>query len=129
MLLAAERPGTRVLNVADPGAPNVLEIGRAIQDALAVELVEVLVPGMHEAARNPWATPNPTVLDMAAAERELGYRPVTTYEEAVGDTVRWLVDERPPLDRYMATFFDYEAEDALLRKLFRTSRTQRREGG
>ena len=32
------------------------------------------------------------VLDMAAAERELGYRPVTTYEESLPETVGWLVE-------------------------------------
>jgi len=115
--LACEQPGTRVLNCGDPDAPTTLEIARAVSAAAGHEFVECLVPGALEAARNPWATPHPIVVDMAAAEHELGYRPVTTYPQAVEGTVRWLLDEQPPLDPYMETFFDYEAEDAFLREL------------
>jgi hypothetical protein len=55
---------------------------------------------------------------MEAAERELGYRPVTTYPEAVPETCAWLVGE---LERgrnwdgtYLAEMLDYTAEDAVL---------------
>lgn len=115
--LACERPGTRVLNCGDPDPPSTLEIGRAVTGAMGYELVECLVPDRPEVARNRWATPHPVVVDMAAAERELGYRPVTAYTQAVERTVRWLVAEQPPLDPYMETFFDYQAEDAFLREL------------
>jgi hypothetical protein len=54
---------------------------------------------------------------MAAAERELGYRPVADYAGAVEQTVRWLLDEQPPLGEYMSTFFDYDAEDEYVRRL------------
>lgn len=110
--LACERPGTRVLNSGDPDPPSVLEIERAIARILDHEFDEVLVDGRPEAARNPWAVEHPFVLDLAAAERELGYRPVAAYPEAVEETVAWLLAARPPLDEYMATFFDYAAEDA-----------------
>lgn len=112
--LACERRGTRVLNAGDPEPPSVLEIERALARIAGHAFEEVLVEGRPEAARNPWAVPHPFVLDMAAAERELGYRPVATYADAVEETVAWLLAERPPLDEYMATFFDYEAEDAFL---------------
>ena len=115
--LACEHPGTRVLNAGDPDPPTTKEISRALQSALDAELVELLVPDAPREARNPWAVPWPLVVDMSAAARELGYRPVTTYEAAVADTARWLVDERPPLDPYMRTFFDYAAEDAFVRGL------------
>ena len=59
----------------------------------------------------------PLVVDMAAAERELGYLPVANYEQAVEATVRWLLEEQPPLGEYMSTFFDYGAEDEYLRGL------------
>ena len=112
--LACERPGTRALNSGDPEPPSVLEIGRTIARLLEHEFEEVLVDGRPEVARNPWAVQHPFLLDMSAAERELGYRPVATYPEAVEETVGWLVEKRPPLEGYMATFFDYDAEDAFL---------------
>jgi nucleoside-diphosphate-sugar epimerase len=115
--LACEQPGTRALNCGDPDPPTTLEICRAVTAAAGRELVECLLADGHEVARSPWATPLPLVVDMAAAERELGYRPVTSYPEAVRETVGWLLDEQPPLDPYMETFFDYEAEDAFLREL------------
>jgi hypothetical protein len=52
---------------------------------------------------------------MEAAERELGYRPVTTYPEAVGETCAWIVAEleggRTWDGTYLADTLDYAAED------------------
>lgn len=115
--LAAERPGTRVLNCGDPDPPSVLGIGRAIARVLAREQVECFLPDAPPVADNPWAVPRPFILDMRNAEGELGYRPVTTYEDAVVDTVRWLVETRPAPAGYMANLFDYPAEDEYLRSL------------
>lgn len=124
--LAAERPGRRVLNCGDPGLPTVLEIARAIADALDHEWVEVLLPGDPPSAAvgdNPWQAPKPFVLDMSAAEAELGYRPVVSYPEAVRETCAWLVAEsgagrwRNELPPYMGAMFDYAAEDAFLASL------------
>lgn len=116
--LAAERPGTRVLNCGDPDPPSVLEISRAIARVLEKhEPVECLVPDQPEIADNPWAVPRPFVLDMRAAEAELGYRPVTAYENAVAGTVRWLIEKGPAPAGYMARLFDYEVEDEYLRDL------------
>jgi hypothetical protein len=65
-------------------------------------------------------------MDMTEAEFELGYRPVTRYEQAVGAICDWLVevtngrdwqDVLPELVEYMAASFDYDAEDELLRSL------------
>jgi hypothetical protein len=72
---------------------------------------------------NPWAVPEqcPVVLGMEAAERELGYRAVTTYPEGVGATCAWVADEleggRDWSDTYLGESFDYEAEDELLGSL------------
>ncbi len=113
--LACERPGTRVLNCGDPDPPSTLEISRTIAALVGHDRTEHLLDGSPEVARNPWGVPHPLIVDMTAAERELGYRPVTTYPEAVEETVAWLLAERPPLGDYMGTFFDYEAEDEYVR--------------
>ncbi|MEX2645882.1 MAG: hypothetical protein WD249_06440 [Gaiellaceae bacterium] len=115
--LACEQPGTRVLNAGDPEPPTTLEISRTIAALTGHERIEYLLEDAPEAARSPWAVRHPLVVDMAAAERELGYRPLATYAGAVGDTVRWLLDASPPLGEYMETFFDYEAEDEYVRGL------------
>jgi nucleoside-diphosphate-sugar epimerase len=119
--LASSRPSDRVLNAADPDAPTTLEICRAIGAALDYDLEPVPVPE-HEfelpQLGNPWAVPLPVVLGMAAAERELGYRPVTTYPEAVRGTSAWVAEElergRDWSDTYLGASFDYAAEDELL---------------
>jgi hypothetical protein len=55
---------------------------------------------------------------MALAERELGYRPVTTYPEAVRDTCAWLAGElergRDWKGTYLEASLDYAAEDEAL---------------
>ena len=56
---------------------------------------------------------------MRRAEQELGYRPVTTYAEAVRATCAWLASEAPRRDwtgTYLGRYFDYNAEDAVLAK-------------
>lgn len=96
------------------------DIGHAVCAALGRELDQVAVPqtGYERRARsNPWAVAHPLVVDMASAERELGYRPATTYAEAVRATAAWLVEEAPRRDwseTYLGRYFDYAAEDAVL---------------
>lgn len=115
--LACEQPGTRVLNAGDPEPPTTLAISRTLAGLTGHERVEYLLEDAPDAARNPWAARHPFVVDMAAAERELGYRPVAGYAEAVEATVRWLLDAQPPLGEYMQTYFDYDAEDEYVRTL------------
>ncbi|MFF2654909.1 NAD-dependent epimerase/dehydratase family protein [Streptomyces sp. NPDC058045] len=128
--LAAARPGTRILNAADPQAPTVAEIAAAIDAAMGVTAETVLVPGEPTAppvGLTPWSTARPVVYDPSTAERELGYRPVATYREAVPETVAWLsgrLAEVPDWRRAFPTLarnydtwfdlFDYAAEDAWL---------------
>lgn len=128
--LAARRPGSRVLNAADPHTPTVAAIGEAVDAVLGYTCETVPLDGAPTAQGvgvSPWAVPLPAVFDMAAAERELGYRAVTTYEDSLPDTVGWTVDalrERhwrevfPTLARIYGhpglDIFGYAAEDRWL---------------
>ncbi len=128
VLLAAERPASRVLNAGDPDPPSVREIGRAVGAALEHAWVEVLDPRTGyelPELRNPWAVPRPLLVDMSEAER-LGYRPVTAYPEAVRETCAWLLEQLdgrdwreifPESADYLGRYFDYGAEDAYLSQL------------
>jgi nucleoside-diphosphate-sugar epimerase len=125
--LAAERPGRRVLNAGDPEPPTVVEIGRATAANLEHEWAEVLIDEpVGNVGETVWSTPHPVVLDMTEAEFELGYRPVTTYEQALPETVAWLVeatrgrdwrDVLPRTAEIMASSFDYSAEDEFIAEL------------
>ncbi|MEU1402974.1 NAD-dependent epimerase/dehydratase family protein [Streptomyces sp. NPDC005728] len=122
--LAAARPGSRVLNACDPEAPTVAAIGAAIDAVMGVETETTPVDGpppRGNVGRTPWSAPLPVVLDMSAAERELGYRPVVSYVDSLPETVEWLrrrlaaEDWRecfPLLARVYPDLFDYATEDA-----------------
>jgi nucleoside-diphosphate-sugar epimerase len=116
--LAAAQPGDRILNGGDPDPPSTLEICHAIGAALEYEFEPVLLPA--DEFSNPWGVPStsPLVVSMEAAERELGYRPVTAYPEAVKETCAWLVGElergRTWEGSYIADTLDYAAEDKVL---------------
>ncbi len=118
----AFRPGSRVLNAADPDAPTALAISRAIAAHLGHEWHEVLLEHGEASGlgRHPWQAKHPVVLDTSAAAA-LGYEPVGTYAETVGRTVDWLVEAARggadadlvpgEHDGFFARFFDYDAED------------------
>ncbi|MER6068246.1 NAD(P)-dependent oxidoreductase [Streptomyces sp. NPDC001817] len=123
--LAAARPGTRVLNACDGEAPTVAEIGAAVDAVMGVETRTRCLDGPPEGSvgRTPWSVPLPVVLDMSAAERELGYRPVVSYADSLPETVAWLADALagrdwrecfPLLAQVYPDLFDYAAEGALL---------------
>ena len=115
---AAARPGDRILNGGDPDPPSTLEICHTIGDVLEHEFEPVLLPA--DEFSNPWGVPaaSPLIVSMEAAERELGYRPVTTYPEAVPETCAWLLGElergRSWEGSYIADTLDYAAEDNVL---------------
>jgi nucleoside-diphosphate-sugar epimerase len=125
--LVCEQPATRVFNCGDPDAPTLLQISRRIADAIGHERTEVLLPtwsARGETAQTPWSVPKPLVVDMSAAESDLGYRPALTWHDAIVRQVEWLVeatrgrDWRDVLPRgaqYLR--FDYDREDALVREL------------
>ena len=117
--LIATRPGTGVFNCGDPDPPTVQQIARRIGD-----FTEILSPGSLALGATPWSVPKPFLVDMGKAERELGYRPATTWADAIGPQVDWLIeatrdrDWRDVLPRgaqYLS--FDYDAEDELVRSL------------
>jgi nucleoside-diphosphate-sugar epimerase len=122
--LIAAQPRTGVFNCGDPDPPKVLEIARAAGEAAGHRFTEVLLPdpaGRGEVGQTPWSAPRPLLVDMAKAERELGYRPVTTWADALPRQVAWLIeatrdrDWREVLPRgaeYLK--FDYEGEDLLV---------------
>jgi nucleoside-diphosphate-sugar epimerase len=114
--LAAAQPGDRILNGGDPDPPSTLEICHAIGNALEYEFEPVLLPA--DEFGNPWGVQWPLIVSMEAAERELGYRPVTTYPEAVKETCAWLVGElergRSWEGTYIEETLDYAAEDEAL---------------
>jgi nucleoside-diphosphate-sugar epimerase len=131
----AARPGTRALNCGDPDPPTLLEISRAVASVMSHEWEEALVAGEPEGVvgRTPWSVPDshPFLVDMSAAEREVGYRPVTDYGSAVGAACEWLVeatrdrdwrDVLPGHARYYGELFDYAAEDDYLARRRLTSR-------
>ena len=123
--VAAESPGARVLNSADPDAPSALEIARTIARQLDHSWQEVLLDDAPAdgLGRTPWDAPHPIVLDTTAA-LELGYVPAGDYAATVADMVDWLVtaaqggegsDLLPaPDDEYFAPLLDYPAEDRRL---------------
>ena len=123
--IAAARPGTRVLNCADPDAPSGLEIARAIARLLDHEWHEVLLDGdaVGNVGLHPWDAVHPIVLDMSEAQA-LGYSPAGDFVSTVADEVDWLVREArggadvaslpSGDDPFFAPYFDYAAEDRFL---------------
>ena len=114
----AAGPHTGVFNCGDPDPPTVQQIARRVGD-----FTEILLPADSKLGGTPWSVPKPFLVDMTQAE-ELGYRPVTSWSDAIGPQVEWLVeatrgrDWREVLPRgaqYLS--FDYGAEDELVRCL------------
>jgi nucleoside-diphosphate-sugar epimerase len=116
---AAERPGTRILNSADPDAPSGREIARTIARRLDHTWQEVLLDGESGGlGRHPWDKVPPMILDMSAAA-ELGYTPAGDYAATVAEEVDWLVSSYGAgtleIDtEFFASLFDYAAEDRYL---------------
>lgn len=122
--VVAQRPGRRILNAADPDAPDGLAVSRVIAALTGHAWREVLLnddapPGL---GRHPWHRDPPIVLDTAAAQA-LGYRPVGDYAATVAGDVGGMLDRvarhpgwtPPGIDpETAATWFDYAAEDAWL---------------
>jgi nucleoside-diphosphate-sugar epimerase len=123
--LVADHPGARVLNSADPDAPDGLEIARAVAEHLGHTWQEVLLDEEADPAlgRHPWDAAHPIVLDTTAA-KALGYRPVGDFATTVRTAIDWMVDRvaigpggavlAGADEEYFAGMFDYAAEDRYL---------------
>lgn len=123
--VAAAHPGSRILNSADPDAPTVLEISRAIAGHLGHAWEEVLLGTLEfgdeasDVGASPWDAAAPIVLDMTAAAK-LGYTAVGSYSETVKAGVDWLVantggaSQALQAQDFFDGRFDYAAEDRLL---------------
>jgi len=123
--LIVKEPRTGAFNSGDPDPPTVLELARAIGEVARHRYTEVLLPTFEgEVGQTPWSAPKPLIVDMTKAESELGYRPATTWEEALPRQVDWLMSATRDRDwqevlprgaQYLQ--FNYEAEDELIRSL------------
>jgi nucleoside-diphosphate-sugar epimerase len=121
----AARPAVRILNSADPDAPDGLTISRIIAAHLAHAWTEILLDEAAPAnlGDHPWNTLPPFILDTSAARR-LGFVPAGSYAETVKTEVDWLVRAArsgdpagalpSPDDPYFRPFFDYAREDTWL---------------
>lgn len=122
---AAERSGSRVLNIADPIALSVAEIAACMAQHFAyggrfVPLDDPSYP--PPVGRTPWSVPGPFVLDGRAAA-DLGYVPAVTYAGAVKPVCDWLAATAgsgdwkarfPRLANHPRDLFDYAVEDKFL---------------
>ena len=119
---ALDRPGTSILNAADPDAPSVADIGRTIGAILDHDWAMIPLdgaPGRNRVGATPWSIPYPFTLDLSAGAA-IGHRPVLSYAQTVAPFCQWLVDAArtlpwrevfPILAGYPWDLFDYEAED------------------
>lgn len=121
----AARPGTRILNSADPDAPDGRTIAQTIAAHLGHTWHEVLLDENAPAdlGDHPWNSIPPFVLDTTAA-RQLGFAAVGTYAQTVTPLLDRLVASSragdpdqvlpTPDDTYFRDYFDYDREDAWL---------------
>jgi nucleoside-diphosphate-sugar epimerase len=115
---ALAAPKSQALNAADPDAPNLLEIGKAVAAVMGAspQFVPLDGPPQNGVGRSPWSVPMPLVADMSAAAA-LGYRPVGAYAETVAAAIRSAEARAAagqPFQDYLNGMFDYAAEDAAL---------------
>jgi nucleoside-diphosphate-sugar epimerase len=109
-----------VANVTDAGCPTVVEIARAIMNAMnnQVELVGLPYTSTYppELGATPWSIPRPIV-----GQSEAGAK--ATYAQTIGPTVKWLAEEvqnekwreqLPQLAGYPYEHFDYRADERAL---------------
>ncbi|MDP9067982.1 MAG: NAD-dependent epimerase/dehydratase family protein [Actinomycetota bacterium] len=127
--LAANTPGTRIVNAADPQPQTARSIGFAVSKVLDHEWDELLLQGpspQEPIGETPWSSPGPFVIDIRKAKEELGYEGRVEYEDALTETCEWLLSATaqsdwtevlPNAQKYYGSLFDYGAEDELLSHL------------
>ncbi len=113
-----------ILNIADPVALTVHEIGSDIAEAMGWSgtLVPVKMCEQRLDSRigwTPWSIPVQFTLSTEAA-RQIGYIAATDYSRSIKNTCQWLQgtadkdwrEQFPVLASYAVPLFDYDAEDA-----------------
>ncbi len=111
-----QKPATRVLNIADPVALSVLEIGQVIASQMNYKgrFVKVTDPAFPSpVGHTPWSVRYPFILDCTAANA-LGYRPVTSYAASIAKTC---ADILRTAERNAWPDLDYNDEDRFLEAL------------
>lgn len=116
-----------ILNIADPVALTVHEIGTHIAEAMGWTGNLVPIETSNKSLDStvgwtPWSVPAPFTLSTKAAQN-IGYAAATDYARSIANTCQWLLSsankdwrERfPILAQYTIPLFDYDAEDAFFR--------------
>lgn len=128
--LAADRPGSRIVNCGDPEPWTVREICDGVAQMMKHDWKVHIIDGPPE--RNigdtPWSAPHPFVMDLSVAQNELGFAGIVPYDDWLATTCNWLVEatrDRPweeVLPRaalYYPHQFDYAAEDDFFERMHR----------
>lgn len=121
---ALDRPQSLILNIADPVAPTVHEIGSLIAESMGWggEFVPLDIgdPRLGSPVGwTPWSVPAPFTVKTDAAQ-QIGYKPATDYAKAIPEICEWLRGQEregwrerfPVLAAYTIPLFDYDTEDA-----------------
>lgn len=135
LLLAVDNPESAAgqsYSVVDEHTPSDADRVRAMAEVMGVDVELVSYP--PQIGRPAWywgigrslrwgqdGTPPPTehqLIDMSKAKRELGYRDLVDFPEAIKRTVEWYLENQPEPggeeERQLDDHFDYPAEDAFL---------------
>ncbi|MFW6068151.1 MAG: NAD-dependent epimerase/dehydratase family protein [Chloroflexota bacterium] len=109
-----ERRDGQIYNVAMPEQPTEAQWVRLIGETMGWEGRVVTVPKelLPDEMQQHYAFEQDWHLDTTRIRRELGYNEPVALDKALQRTVQWELANPP-----QAAEFDYEAEDALLRKL------------
>ncbi|MBX9644972.1 MAG: hypothetical protein K2W91_12845, partial [Novosphingobium sp.] len=113
--IAITSPGNQIFNACDAECPTVVELGEAIRAAMGSSTELELFDGPPRGLEGytPWSVRFPLVADTATIEH-LGYRPVTSYAQAMPAVCRDIEDRArtqgwraafPGLSAYPSGFF------------------------
>ncbi len=122
VMASASKTASTVMNVADPAALTVGEIGLAIMRAMGVQANVVGLPDRGyppNVGVTPWSVAKPFVVAPSDDFESAG-----SYESLVPTAIRWLIEATrdrpwrevlPALAAYPFDLFDYEADERALR--------------
>ncbi len=87
--LAAEKPGTGIVNAVDDDYLTTAEIGRTIFDLMGHDgtIQTFAGPPRGDLGRSPWGIAHPLIMDMSKARHALGYEQPAGYKESVSAAV------------------------------------------